>query len=319
MSAMRIPRWGARAALAVLACSIISAQERPSLGDGVITTPVRLTKPREQGPPPSLRMDVNRVFVPVTVTDQNDQRLEGLERTDFRILADGVEQPISEFFLDESPVSIGVVLDASNSMKEKFDLSRRALSSLLRLCPPEDAFFLVTVQDRPTLVRSLTPDPEEIEAAMQPVITRGWTALYDGMYLAMNHLRRSVNSQRVLVVLSDGGDNNSRYTESEIRSLMRETDVRIFSISVQGRSSAMERFSEESGGRAFQAHKLDELQDLAVKVNTLIHGEYVLAFSPRNEPRDGKYHNVRIQLTQPGDPAARPRITWRHGYYAPLQ
>jgi VWFA-related protein len=295
------------------------AQERPSLGDRVTTTAVRLTKARDQGPPPSLRMDVNRVLIPVTVTDQNDQKLEGLQKTDFRILEDGVEQPISEFFLDESPVSMGVILDASNSMKDKIDLSRRALVALLRLCPPEDAYFLITVQDRPQLAHAVTQEPDQIEAAMQPVIPKGWTALYDGMYLAMNRLRRSENSERVLVVLSDGGDNNSRYTESEIRSLMRESGVRVFSISVLGRSTSMEKFSEESGGRAFQARKLDELSGLAVKINALIHGEYVLGFSPRNEPRDGKYHAIRVQLTQTSAPNARPRVTSRHGYYAPAQ
>jgi VWFA-related protein len=263
-------------------------------------------------------MDVNRVFIPVTVTDHYDRQIQELKKQDFRIFEDGVEQPISEFFQDESPVSMGVILDASNSMKEKFELSRRAITALLRLCPAGDEFFLVTVQDRPELLHAFTDQPEEIDAGMRSVVPKGWTALYDGMYLAINHLKRSLNGQRVLLVLSDGGDNNSRYSESEIRETIRESGVRIFSVSVLGRSSSMEKFSEDSGGRAFQVHKLEELPDLAVKISALVHGEYVLGFSPVNEPRDGKYHAIKVQVTPPEE-GVRPHVTWRHGYYAPVQ
>lgn len=318
---MRIPHRLARAAatvIFVIACGSVGAQERRSVGDGVVETVARRAKPREPSPPPSLRVDVNRVFIPVTVTDQYDRQQQGLKKQDFRVFEDGVEQPISEFFQDESPVSMGVILDSSNSMKEKFELSRRAITAFLRLCPAGDEFFLVTVQDRPELVHAFTDQPEEIDAGMQLVVPKGWTALYDGMYLAINHLKRSLNGQRVLLVLSDGGDNNSRYSESEIRETIRESGVRIFSVSVLGRSASMERFSEDSGGRAFQAHKLEELPDLAVKISALVHGEYVLGFSPMNDSRDGKYHAIKVQVATPEE-GVRPHVTWRHGYYAPVQ
>jgi VWFA-related protein len=315
-----LSRW-ARAVLAssvAFVCASVTAQERPSVGDGTAATiSSRRTKAKETSPPPSLRVDVNRVFIPVTVTDQNDNKIEGLEQRQFRIFEDGVEQQISEFFEDEAPVSMGLVLDSSRSMREKFDLSRQAIGAFLRLCPPNDEYFLVTVQDRPELAYAFTDQVEDIEAAMA-VKAKGLTALYDGMYLAINHSRRGLYSQHALLVLTDGDDNNSRYSESEIRVLIRESGVRIFSVSVLGRSGSLERFSEESGGRAFQAHKLDELPELAHKVSNLIHGEYVLGFTPPNRPRDGKYHTIKVLLA-PAEETKALHVTWRHGYYAPVQ
>jgi VWFA-related protein len=177
---------------------------------------------------------------------------------------------------------------------------------------------LVTVKDRPELEYAFTDQAEDIEAAMDAVKAKGLTALYDGMYLAINHLIRGLYSQHALLVLTDGEDNNSRYSESEIRVLIRESGVRIFSVSVLGRSSSLEKFSEESGGRAFQAHKLDELPELAYKVSGLIHGEYVLGFTPPKRPRDGKYHVIKVQLV-PSEETRTLHVTWRHGYYAPVQ
>jgi Ca-activated chloride channel family protein len=263
-------------------------------------------------------MDVNRVFIPVTVTDQDDKRIVGLKGEDFRISEDGAPQAISEFFMDEAPASMGVLLDSSSSMKDKFDLSKKAIASFLRLCPPLDEYLLVTVQDRPQLVHAFTDHVEDIQGVMDAVTPNGWTALYDGIYLAVNHLKRGLWSQHALLVLSDGGDNNSRYSESEIRDTIRESGVRVFSVSVLGRSGSMERFSEESGGRAFQAHRLEELPDLAWKISELVHGEYVIGFSPANHPRDGKYHTIKVQLA-PSPENKSLHVTWRHGYYAPVQ
>jgi Ca-activated chloride channel homolog len=286
-----------------------------------VHTPIR-PQPRRgelrEGPATSLRTDVNRVLIPVTVTDTYGRQVQGLRRQDFRLFEDGAEQTISEFFVDDEPLSVGIVLDSSNSMAAKIDPSKQAISAFLRLSSPQDRFFLVTVQDRPELVQSFTGNPGEIEHEMAGVHAQGWTALYDGIYLGISHLKRSSHSRRALVVLTDGADNNSRYTESEMRTLVRETDARIFSISVLGRSPSMERLAEESGGQAFHIRKLAELSDLATALNAAIHDEYVVGFSPANHVRDGKYHTVRVEVAQPSD-GSRLHAAWRHGYYAPLQ
>jgi Ca-activated chloride channel family protein len=135
------------------------------------------------------------------------------------------------------------------------------------------------------------------------------------MYLGVNDARRASLDNRALLVLSDGGDNNSRYSESELRNMVRETDVRIFSVSVGGKSASVERIAEESGGRTFYAHKAADLPDLAASISALMHSHYVVEFSPALTARDGKYHSIRIEVAG----GSGLHASWRHGYYAPLQ
>jgi len=266
----------------------------------------------------SIRMDVNRVLIPVMVTDAYDRKVEGLHKQDFRIFQDGVEQTVSEFFVDDSPVSAGIVLDSSNSMLNKVDSSRQALRAFLRLSIPGDEFFLVTVQNQPELVHAFTTNVDEIDREIAGIRTQGWTALYDGMYVGINHAKHGIHDNRVLLVISDGGDNNSRYTETEVRSLIRESGIRVYSVSLLGRSPSLEKLAQESGGRSFRIHKLDELPDLAVSLSAAIHGQYVVGFSPATMTRDGKYHTTKVEVVQPTD-GTHLSASWRHGYYAPLQ
>jgi Ca-activated chloride channel homolog len=267
---------------------------------------------------PTFRLRVHRVLVPVTVTNDHGGKVDGLHKEDFRIFQDGVRQTISEVFVDESPVAVGIVLDASNSMRDRIDASRRALGTFLRLSLPNDEFSLITVRDRPELVHFFTTNVDEIEHELSTVPTMGWTALYDGMYLGIHHAMKAGAENRVLLVLSDGGDNNSRYTESEIRNLVRESDVRIYSITIAGRAPSIEKLALESGGLAVHVHKLDELPAVVASLSALIHGEYVIGFSPEASTADGKYHVTKVEVVQPPD-GKRFHASWRHGYYAPPQ
>jgi Ca-activated chloride channel family protein len=298
-------------------CGIGLAQDKSPLEDRSTTASVaRRIKPLT--PAASLRLDVNRVLIPVTVTDADGHKIEGLSKAGFRLFEDGVPRDVTDFFVDESPVSVGIVLDSSNSMRSKFDLARRAIGEFMRLSLPEDEFFLVTVQDQPELMRGFTGDSKSMLHEIEAVQPRGWTALYDGMYLAINHLKHANHDRRVLLVLSDGGDNNSRYTESEIKNLVQESDVRIFTISILERSPTVERLAEQSGGRAFRVRNLEELPDKAIALSGLVHGEYVLGFTPANQKWDGKHHTIKVELVQP--PAgAKLHASWRHTYASPLQ
>ena len=292
------------------------AQERPANLTSRIVAPRRTEK--HDGLVPSLRTDVNRVLTPVMVTDLNGRKAEGLKKQDFRIFQDGIEQRISEFFSEQSPVSIGIVLDASNSMTNKIDMARKMLGSLLRLSLPGDEFFLITVHDQPELLQGFTSNMEAIDHEMATAPVHGWTALFDAMYMGVNHSKRAKNTERALIVLTDGGDNNSRYTEGELRREVREADVRIYSISVVGNSSVTEKLAEESGGRVFHAKHIEDLPDLASDVSDAIHGQYVLSYAPEIATRDGKYHSVKVLVNQPAD-GNKYRVSWRHGYFAPLQ
>jgi Ca-activated chloride channel family protein len=276
----------------------------------------RLAAPKKTAP--TFKLRVHRVLVPVTVTNDDGRKVEGLRKEDFRIYQDGVQQTISEVFVDESPVAVGIVLDASNSMRDRIDASRKALGTFLRLSLPNDEFSLITVRDRPELVHFFTTNVDEIEHELSTVPTMGWTALYDGMYLGIHHAMKAGADNRVLLVLSDGGDNNSRYTESEIRNLVRESDVRIYSITIAGRSPSIEKLALASGGSAVQVHKLDELPAVVSSLSALIHGEYVIGFSPEASTPDGKYHVTKVEVVQPPD-GKRYHASWRHGYFAPPQ
>jgi Ca-activated chloride channel homolog len=264
-----------------------------------------------------LRTDVKLVLIPVTITDPLGRPVLDLSKQSFRVFDDGVEQKISHFFMEDSPVSVGMVFDASNSMRKKIDQSRHALSEFLRTSTPGDEFSLWKFSDRPQTVCPFTTDVALIEDNLSSIESGGWTSLFDALYLALNQMKRAVHGSRALFVLSDGGDNNSRYTEREIRNMVREADVRIFSISIYDHSAALERISDESGGRAYQVHKLDELPAMTAKLSKEIHSHYVLGYLPPKAQDDGKYHKVMVKLLTPaGSP--RLHVAWRRGYYAAL-
>ncbi len=300
-------------ALAAFSTVLAGAQELSSL-DSV--SPGRHLD-RTRASSASLRTDVKLVLIPVIVTDPLQRPVSGLDRQNFHVFEDRVEQKITEFYSEEAPVSIGMVFDASNSMRKKIDQSRQALNDFLSMSMPGDEFALLKFSDRPETLCSFTTNVGEIEDNLAAIQSGGWTSLFDALYLAMNHMKKAAHGTRALFVLSDGGDNNSRYTESEIRNMVREADVRIFSISVLDRSPTLERISEESGGRGYHVRKLSELNELAATLSAEIHSHYVVGYIPATLQRDGKYHRVVVKVTPPeGSP--KLRVAWRHGYYGPL-
>jgi len=268
--------------------------------------------------PGSLRLDVNLVLIPVLVTDLYDRPVRGLSKENFRLVEGGVEQKITHFYNQDSPISIGLIFDASNSMRTKFAETRKAVSEFLRMATPGDEFFLLKFSDHPEHVTNFTTDISEIEDGVDSIRTAGWTSLFDAIYLGMDKMKHAKNTRKVLLILSDGGDNNSRYTESEIKQLVKEADVRIFAISILYGAPALEKITEESGGRALRVRNLDELPDLASNLSEEIHSEYVLGYSPAENQRDGKYRKVKVDLLQPTG-SQRLRTSWKRGYYGPVQ
>lgn len=265
-----------------------------------------------------IRSDVNRVLIPTTVTDSYGRPVQGLRKLDFRLREDGVEQNLSEFFTDDGPISVGVILDLSGSVKNKLGQAQQAVREFLRLSERADEFFLVTFKDQPELVHGFTTNPDDIAADFAAAQPSGWTALYDAIVLGINHMKRASLSRRVLLILSDGGDNNSRYTESEIRSLVREADVRIFSISMQSHTPALDKLADESGGRAYQVRDLNNIPEAAAALSVEAHSEYVLGFTPPERQRDGKYHGVKVEVVQYA--GEQPlHVSWRRGYYGPVE
>lgn len=265
-----------------------------------------------------LRTAVNLVLVPVSVTDLMQHPVDGLQKKDFHLYENGIEQNISEFFHQESPISIGIIFDASGSMTPKMERSRQAVAEFLDRSLPGDEFFLLKFSDHPEITSPFTTDLDAIQKGIDEMRPDGWTAMFDAIYMGIHELKHAHHERRVLLIFSDGGDNASRYTEREMRTLVREADVRIFAISILDRSTVLENIAEESGGRAYRVRSLDELPPLAARLSAEIHSEYVLGYSPLNPTRDGKYRKLKVDLAQP-QPAPPLHISWRRGYFGPSE
>lgn len=296
-----------------------------------ITPRPKAPAPGENLPRSNIRVDSTLVLINVTVTDPLNRFVTGLDKENFRLFEDKVEQKISHFASEDAPLSVGLVFDASGSMGSKLSKSREAAAQFFKTANPEDEFFLIQFSDRPELVTGFTTSVEEIQNRLTFTQSKGRTALLDGIYMALHQMKKARNPRKALLVISDGGDNNSRYTESEIKNLVREADVQIYAIgifepaSARGRTaeelsgpSLLSEVAEQTGGRHFPVENLNELPDIAAKIGIELRNQYILGYTPSNQERDGKYRRVQVKLVQPrGLPPLKP--FWRLGYYAPIQ
>ena len=216
-------------------------------------------------------------------------------------------------------------------MGSKLQKSRQAAVQFFKTANPEDEFFLIEFNDRPELVVPFTADTEDIQNRLEFAQSKGKTALLDGVYMAMNQMKKARNPRKAILIISDGGDNNSRYTESEIKNAVREADVQIYGIGIfepigsRGRTpeeqmgpGLLNEVAELTGGRSYNVENLNELADIAAKIGIELRNQYVLYYSSTNQARDGKYRHVNVKLVQPrGLPPLK--AFFRLGYYAPSQ
>jgi VWFA-related protein len=264
------------------------------------------------------------VLIPVSVNDPLNRPVSGLEKENFRLYDDKVEQTVSQFAMDDEPIAAGLVFDTSGSMGEKLRRSRMAASVFFKISDPEDEFFLVEFDSKPRLVERLTHDTGKIEQELTFSRSRGSTALLDAIYMALQEMRHSKKNKKALLVISDGGDNNSRYTPAEVSKLVMESDALIYAIGVFGGGSTPEEaggpsllahIAEQTGGRLFPAMSVD-LPDIAKRIGIELRNRYILGFSPTNQVHDGKYHHITVRVVPPrGLPPLRAH--WRLGYNAP--
>ena len=291
--------------------------------------------PRPKPAPPeaplarsNIRVDTNLVLIPVTVCDPLNRPVTGLEKEHFRVFDNKVEQPLSHFSMDDEPLAVGLVFDTSGSMGNKLRRSRMAAAAFFKTANPEDEFFLVQFNDNVKLTSGITTDTEDIQTKLTFTQAKGRTALLDAIFLAMHEMKKSQKNRKALLIISDGGDNSSRYTENEVRAMVRESDVIIYAIGIFEPVSARSRTAEEmagpgllseiaeqTGGRHFPVENLTELPDIAAKIGVELRNRYVLGFAPTTPQRDGKYHRLQVKLVPPrGLPPLR--VFWRLGYFA---
>ncbi len=309
-------------------------QGQPEAPGGAQVAIVPRTRPPAETTPAAranIRVDSNLVLIPVTVLDPRNRIVTGLERENFKITEDKTDQEISQFSSEDAPMSTGVVFDCSGSMGSKLEKSRLAVAQFFKTANPEDEFFLVQFNDGAKVVQPFTDNVEDIQNRLAFTQSKGSTALLDAVYLALQQMKKARNPRKALLIISDGGDNNSRYTDSEIKNLVREADVQIYAIGIYEPAGARSRSSEElggpsllteiaeqTGGRQYPVENVNELPDIAAKIGAELRNQYVLGYSPTNQQRDGKYRRVQVKLIPPrGLPPLR--AYWRMGYYAPAE
>ena len=307
----------------------------PSTSTAPATEPSGAEAPPDSGPsalhvrPGSfIRLNTDMVLVPVTVTDPMNRLVTGLERNDFEIYDDNSQQKISSFSCDDAPVSIGIIFDLSGSMTSKLVRAKDAILSFIKTANPQDEFFVIGFNDRPALVEDFTGSVEDIEARMATLHAAHRTALLDAIYFGIVKMRQAKHERKALLVVSDGGDNRSRYTEGEVKSLVRESDTEIFSMGIfdpyaptpeeRMGPQLLQDLSTATGGRMFRVDDIDELSDIAEKISNELRNQYVIGYRPTGLQRNGKWRKVRVKVNPP--PGLPPLTVYaRSGYYAPLQ
>jgi Ca-activated chloride channel family protein len=275
-----------------------------------------------------IRVDVDLVLVPVTITDPMNRLVTGLEKENFNLLDNGEKQSIQYFSNEDAPISLGVIFDMSGSMSNKIEKSRDAVVQFLKTANPEDEFFLIAFNDKPTLISDFTSDVEQVQGQLLYAVPKGRTALLDAIYLGIAKMRQAKHQKKALLIISDGGDNRSRYTENEIKSMVREADVQIYAIGIfdQNPRSDEERFGPQllaevtdvTGGRTFTVDNPNELNDVATKIGVELRNQYVLGYKPTKPAHNGKWRKLRVKLVTP---KGLPQLSVyaKTGYYAPSE
>jgi Ca-activated chloride channel family protein len=277
----------------------------------------------------TLRVDTTLVQIPVAVTDSLNRFVLGLQKEDFHLFEDGVEQNVAHFSGEDAPLSVGLLFDESGSMDYKLRISQTAVAQFLKTLNADDEALLVEFSDGAKLSVGFTARTEEIQNALKNSQPGGLTAMLDAINLGLRELKKAKNPRKAIVIISDGGDNHSQYTAAEIESLVREADVQIYAMGVFEPSllfgltpeevsgpRLLSEIATQTGGRAFAAAITSDLPSVAARIAVELRNQYVLGYYPKNQNRDGKYRHVEVKVRQPQG-VSPLKAHWRLGYYAP--
>ena len=275
-----------------------------------------------------MKVDVDLVLVPVTITDPLNRLVTGLEKENFQLYEGNSTQEIRTFSSEDAPVSLGVIFDSSGSMSSKMDRAKDAVMEFFKTANPQDEFFMITFSDEPEQVTDFTSSVDEIQDKLVYAVPRKRTALLDAIYMGVSKMRQAKYPKKALLIISDGGDNHSRYTEGEIKALVKEADVMIYAIGLYDRyfptqeerlgPGLLSEITELTGGRAFTIDNPNDLADVATKIGIELRNQYVLGYRPAKVMHDGKWRKIKVKLMPPkGLPPLR--VYARTGYYAPAE
>ena len=276
------------------------------------------------------KADSTVVLVNVTITDGHGHPITGLHKENFQIFEEKAEQSVRYFSAEDLPISVGLVLDFSRSMTSKFPRLQEAVAQFLKIANPDDEFCMIEFRDRAELSVGFTRAPEDIQNRVAFANPAGHTALLDAVHLGLRQMKKARNPRKALLVVSDGGDNHSRFTTREVEDLARESDVEVYTVGIPDSAGPglgefeesrgarlLAEMSEQGGGRYYGIDNVRDLPAIAQRIGEELRHQYVLGYVSTNPGRDGKYRRVQVKvLRSPGQP--KLSAYWRHGYYAPL-
>ena len=275
-----------------------------------------------------MRVDVDLVLVPVTVVDSMSRPVIDLPQQNFSLLESGVPQQIRYFSHEDGPISVALVLDFSGSMRDKIEFVHQAVDEFFQNANPDDDYYVITVSDKPTLIADASQSTNTILARLATVEPKGMTSLYDSIYLGVNKLRSSRYKRRAMVIVSDGGDNHSRYTLKEMKSVLAESDILTYSIGIFDDipiplfKSIEERWGRKwldevtrvSGGRNISADDRRQIPQIAGLISREMRSQYVLGYRPTDSHKDGKWRKISVKLVE--NPF-QMHVHFKEGYLAP--
>ena len=280
-----------------------------------------------------ISVKVNLVMHYASVTDKNNHFVSGLEQSRFRVFEDDAAQKIEFFAQEDVPVSMGIVLDLSASMKGKIDQVKQAALALLHASNPGDEYFLIGFNREVELLHDYTGNIDEIGEALENVVVVGKTHLYDAVYLGVEKAQAGAKSKKAIVVITDGNDDTSYYSLKELIDKIQTSDVQVFCVgllddpprkSIFGRWSysgakkyydALVKISEETGGNAFFPRNTYEIREIVDEIARDLRGQYSIGYFSSNTAGYGTYRRIKIELT--GKNTGGLTIRHRRGYYAP--
>ena len=275
----------------------------------------------------SVHADVDLALVDVSVTDAHDRPVTFLERDSFRIFEDNIEQEVVNFSSEDVPVSIGVIFDLSGSMANKFSYAKKAAVHFFKTLNQDDEGFLIGFSAHADLLSPFTNNIEELQNRLLTMSPSGSTALLDGLYLGISEMRNARNAKRALLLISDGGDNHSRYSEDEIKRLVREADIQLYAIGIfeSGYHRRMltdlngplllSELTELTGGRVFTVRNPNELPEIATNIGTELHNQYILGYQPSNKTRDARWRKIAVKVHSLNG-SQHLSVHAKKGYYA---
>ena len=272
-----------------------------------------------------LRANVDLVLVNATVLDRLDRAVTGLAPQDFTVLDEKKAQIVRYLSNVDEPISLVVVLDASSSMAGKFQQVRVALAELVQTSNPKDEFGLIVIQDKPSIVVDFDDAETKLQSVTETLQPNGMTALWDGICLGVDLLGNAHYPRQAIVVISDGGDNHSRHTESQLKSILEESNVGVYAIGLFSRFVTrpeervgplqLDEVTAVAGGRVLAVHDPQELLRAVTQLSHELRNQYVLGYYPTNRERDGKWRKLKIRLAEKA-PEGKLKLYSKQGYYA---